>query len=129
MHATRRLLIASVAALVPAQAFAADWWWVAGDPGSNVALFVDADSVTREGEVVTFISARVERGDEAARETRQTMRCGSNEGDMALRRFACATNEERMHFAAMLGPLTPLYAARAVFEAPAIMPPVNVAGR
>lgn len=124
MRAARNLFIAAGLALVSTQASAADWWWVSGQPGSSVVQFVDAESVVREGETVTFLTARVERSDQTARETRETLRCDLEEGDAALRRFACATDEQRMHFAAMLGPLTPLYAARAVFATPAIAPPV-----
>lgn len=120
MHWTARMVAAAILMSISAQAQAADWWWVAGDPGDSGAVFVDAQTVKRaEGEVI-FVAQTIVRNGEAT-VAAQRMRCdepvapGEQE---AMQRFACGTDEKRMRSAMIIFPMTPHQAARLIFAMP-----------
>lgn len=109
------IAVAMMADTVPAHA--AEWWWVAGDSHDNAALFVDADTVRRDAAYATFDVQRVGR-DGASSVIAKRVRCDAvtvAHDEAAMRRFACATDDERTNFAALLGIATPDDAARAIF--------------
>lgn len=115
------IAMAAMTALTPAAASAADWWWVAGEPGSNHAWFVDVDSISAEGSEISFQLLHVARGRTPDPQQRRADCAGSIGGtdDQAIQRFVCATPEERLSLGAMLGPIAPEVAATALFDAPA----------
>jgi hypothetical protein len=105
--------------LLAAPAHAADWWWVAGDSGDEAAVFVDGDSVRRTGAEASVSAVRITRAG-AVNTAIWQGRCGTrykSEETAAIARFACGTDADRMHEAAMLPGLTPAEAAHAIFGA------------
>lgn len=92
---------------------AADWWWVSGDAHDRAAWFVDAESVVRTGPNASLTVQLVTRDGTVRQRVRQ-VRCDTPRPD-AVQRFACATDNERMATAAMLGPISPRVAAHAIF--------------
>jgi hypothetical protein len=90
-----------------------DWWWVQGDPQDAAMTFADARSVTRDGARATVRTVTIDRTGQALPQV-MTFTCPAppREGP---HRFACDSDEERMSWAAMLGPLSPSEAARALF--------------
>lgn len=101
---------------VPTQA--ADWWWVAGDPGDDVVVFVDGESAQRAGDVASVQALRITRAGAISTATWHG-RCGtapSSPDLAAAAHFACGTDADRMRGAAMLPGLTPSEAARAIFS-------------
>lgn len=120
MYWTARMATAAILMSIPAQAQAADWWLVAGDPGDSSAAFVDADTVERTEGEVTFVAQTILRNGKAT-VTTQRMRCdapvapGERE---AMQRFACGTDEERMRSAMIIFPMAPLQAAQLIFAMP-----------
>lgn len=120
MHWTGRIAVAAVMMAGSAQAHAADWWLVAGEPGDDAAIFVDADTIARSADTVTFRMERIPR-DGHAIATAEQMRCGTPSAaseEEAVRRFACATQEERMRIALIVSPMTPGDTARLIFALP-----------
>lgn len=114
------IAMAATMALTPAAASAADWWWVAGEPGSDHAWFVDVDSIVADGPETSFRLLHVARGRTPDVLERRADCAGSVDGgsDEAIQRFVCATPEERLSLGAMLGPIAPEVAASAIFDAP-----------
>ena len=116
------IAVAAMMTLAPAAASAADWWWVAGEPGSDHAWFIDVDSIAVQGSETSFRLLRVARGQPSDPQQRRADCAGSIGGpaeDQAIQRFVCATPEERLSLGAMLGPVPPEVAAHALFDAPA----------
>lgn len=109
---------AALAVLAPAAASAEEWWLVAGAPDSRKVWFVDAESIMSNGATASFQLMQADmRG--AAPATMAQVDCAATSGDRdaeAVRRFVCATPEERMALGAMLGSLTPELAANAVLS-------------
>ena len=99
-----------VATLLAAPAQAADWWWVSGDSGDDAAVFVDGESVRQAGDGASVQAVRITRAGAVS------MRFKSDE-IAAVARFACGTDADHMHQAAMLPGLTPAEAARAILGA------------
>lgn len=119
-----RLMIAGMMVAGSAPAHAADWWWVEGDSADDVALFVDADSVVRDNADVRFHVQKVDRDGRSATIV-QRVRCDDQavaSDKAAMRRFACASVDERMEFAANLGSIVPREAAQAIFATSAPAP-------
>lgn len=120
MHWTGRIAAAAVLMAVSAQAHAADWWLVSGEPGGSAAIFIDADTVVRHRDAVTFRMERIQR-DGPAVATIEQLRCDATPGsreEEAVLHFACATEEERMDFAMIVSPMTPQETARLIFAMP-----------
>lgn len=104
--------------LLAAPAQAADWWWVAGDSGDDAAVFVDGDSVRQAGDGASVQAVRITRAGAVSMAT-WSGRCGTrfkSDEIAAVARFACGTDADHMHQAAMLPGLTPAEAARAIFS-------------
>lgn len=116
MRFVSAIIVAAGLAVAPATAQAADWWWVAGDPGDDQAWFVDADSINGSGDELSFQQMHVTRSAPAATESR-TVSCGGHRDD-PVERFVCASEEERLSIGAMLGPVAPQVAAAAIFNTP-----------
>jgi hypothetical protein len=110
------LMIAVAIALAPAAAQAADWWWVAGEPGSQDAWFVDADSISTTGAQRSFQMLRIAADRPGRTEEGSQVDCGRASTDL-VQHFVCATPEQRMSLGAMLGPMAPEVAAKAIFDA------------
>lgn len=120
MRWTARMAIAALMMSVSTQAHATDWWWVAGEPGGSVAIFIDADTVVKNDSAVIFRMQRIGREGQEI-ETIQHIRCDApadSHEDAAMQRFACATAEERMNFALIVSPMTPSETARLIFAMP-----------
>jgi len=117
-------VMAAAIALAPAAAQAADWWWVAGEPGSQDAWFVDAESISVTGAKRTFQMLRIAADRPGSSGEGSEVDCTRATTDL-VQRFVCASSEERMSLGAMLGPMTPETAAQAIFAAP----PVRTAKR
>lgn len=114
------IALAAAAAFVPATASAEEWWLVAGGPGSREVWFVDAESIVSSGATARFeLMQATALGTAPAVVT--VVSCGdtsaADPNAEAVRRFVCATPEERMALGAMLGSLTPELAANAVLGA------------
>lgn len=109
-----------ILAAAPGTASAADWWWVAGEPGSDEIWFVDADTIM-SGDETSFSQLHLTRdgAPQTASEARLSCDEAANDPDDAIRRFVCATPEERNSLGAMLGPIPPEVSARIIFDAPA----------
>ncbi len=105
--------IAAVALIAAGPACAADWWLVDGEIGSSKAVFVDAESISRTGETARYavLTADVSGGQRA---TQVEARCGIDSD--AAAKFACATDEQRMESAMMLGDMTPQAVATLLFS-------------
>lgn len=111
------IIVAAAAVLTPAAASAEEWWLVAGGPGSRAVWFVDADSIVSTGADARFeLVQATALGAGAAVST--NVSCATADAEdpnaEAVRRFVCATPEQRMALGAMLGSLTPELAANAV---------------
>jgi hypothetical protein len=121
MRWTGRMAVAALMMMsASTQAHAADWWWVAGEPGGSTAIFIDADTVVKHDDAVSFRTQRIQR-DGRATEINGQMRCNTPSAsteEEAMRRFACATPEERMSFALIVAPMTPGETARLIFAMP-----------
>jgi hypothetical protein len=109
-----------VATAAPGTASAADWWWVAGEPGSDEVWFVDADTIMSAGGETSFSQLHLKRGGAPQTASQARLRCSeaANDRDDAIRRFVCATPEERISLGAMLGPISPEVSARIIFDTP-----------
>lgn len=126
MYRKSAIAIAASLALAPAAASAADWWWVAGEPGSHDAYFIDADTIATAGAATWFKLLHINqmRGPSPARlEQVHCARTSEPEGDspdaaIAIHRFACATPAERLSIGAMLGSIAPEATADMIFHAP-----------
>jgi hypothetical protein len=97
---------------------AGDWWWVAGDSRDEAAVFAEAGSVRRNGDSASVTAVRIAR-DGSASDFSWRGRCGGVHADeeiAAVARFACGGDEDHMREAAMLGGLSPVDAARAIFS-------------
>lgn len=108
-----------VATLLAAPAQAADWWWVAGDSSDDAAVFVDGESVRQAGDGASVQAVRITRAGAVSMAT-WSGRCGTrfkSDEIAAVARFACGTDADHMHQAAMLPGLTPAEAARAILGA------------
>lgn len=104
------LLGVAASALLIASPASAESWWVVDQPGARELLFVDADSISVDGEVrVMRVTA-----DGAEREELRSVRCA--DANDAVEAFVCADDATRMETAAMLGSLTPELAAKAIFS-------------
>jgi hypothetical protein len=111
------ILMAAATALAPAAAQAADWWWVAGEPGSRDAWFVDADTISENGDRTSFDLLHVSAGSGAEAPEQQQVDCRRSSPD-PIQQFVCASPQQRASLGAMLGPITPDAAASAIFDAP-----------
>jgi hypothetical protein len=111
-----RLALVTALAVTATQASAANWWWVAGDPGEDTITFVDADLVRHEGGAASVRALVVTRAGGVS-QIDWRARCDTRpNGTIAeMTRFACASEETRMQDFAMLGTLSPGEAARAIF--------------
>lgn len=91
----------------------AEWWWVRGDPQDAAISFADAGSVRRDGDRASVRVTSVDRTGQTIDRV-LTFRCPApaTEGP---HRFACASDADRMNWAAMLGGTSPDEAARALF--------------
>lgn len=101
-----------------------DWWWVAGDSRDAAAVFVDGGSVRRSGDTASVLAVRIAR-DGSASDMSWEGRCGERHGDKevaAVARFACGSDDDHMEEAALLGGLSPVEAARAIFASRAREP-------
>lgn len=116
MRFVSAIIVAAGVAVAPAAAQAADWWWVAGDPGDHEAWFVDTNSISGSGDELSFQQMHVTRSAPAAAELR-TVSCGGDRDD-PIERFVCAGKQERLSIGAMLGPVAPEVAAAAIFNTP-----------
>lgn len=116
----RAIALTAALMLAPVAASAADWWWVAGEPGAHEAWFVDTDSISSSGSERSFRLIHVRRGQAPDELLRRADCAGTVSGgnDQAVQRFVCATAEERLSLGAMLGPVDPEVAATALFDAP-----------
>jgi hypothetical protein len=100
---------------LPAQAAAAEWWWVAGDSHDAAAVFADAGSIRRDGDRASVRAVRITR-DGAASIASWSGRCDGVHAETApLAHFACGSDADRMRQAAILPGLSPAEAARAIF--------------
>lgn len=109
--------MAAMLGMISLPAQAADWWLVADAPGDRSVYFADADSMARENGEVALRILRIDRSGEAV-EMEHRARCNQrpqSPDEEALRRFACSTEGERMHFAMMLGGMAPDEAASLIF--------------
>ena len=111
--------MAAATALAPVGAQAGDWWWVAGEPGSQDAWFVDADSISATGAQRSFQLLRVAADKPDSMEESTQVDCTRGSTDL-VQRFVCATPEQRLSLGAMLGPMSPQEAAQAIFKAPTV---------
>jgi hypothetical protein len=103
-----------------ASAQATDWWWVSGRPGADNVYFVDAESVVKNGNKVTFVQASFKRSGETKYAV-LTMNCDLPQRDAdvdALRDFACASQDIRMQNALSLGGTEPRQLAVTIFSMP-----------
>jgi len=109
-------------AAMPGTAFAADWWWVAGEPGSDEVWFVDAATIMSTGGETSFSQLHMKRDGNPRAYSQARLRCGdgANDPNDAIRRFVCATPAERNSLGAMLGPIPPEVSARMIFDTPAV---------
>ena len=80
-------------AAMPGTAFAADWWWVAGEPGSDEVWFVDAATIMSTGGETSFSQLHMKRDGNPRAYSQARLRCGdgANDPNDAIRRFVCAT--------------------------------------
>lgn len=110
-----------VMAAAPGTASAADWWWVAGEPGSDEVWFVDAETITSAGGETSFKQLHLQRNGAPQTASQGRLRCGDTADDQGdpVRRFVCATPEARLSLGAMLGPIPPEVSARIIFDTPA----------
>ena len=97
-----------------APAVGGEWWWVQGDPQDAVMTFADSESVVRDGARARVRTVTIDRSGQAVIQ-HLTFACPASDREGA-RRFACDTAEDRMNWAAMLGPMSPSEAARAIFS-------------
>lgn len=106
---------------MPGTASAADWWWVAGEPGADEVWFVDADTIMSAGGETSFSQLHMKRDGAPPTASQARLRCddAASDHEAAVRRFVCATPEQRISLGAMLGPLPPEVSARIIFDAPA----------
>lgn len=107
------LAIAAVALITAGPVRAADWWLVDGEIGSTTAVFVDAESIARDGDTARYavLTADVSGGQRA---TQVETLCGTDSD--AAAKFACATDAQRMESAMMLGDMTPQAVATMLFS-------------
>ena len=117
----RNIIAGLAVAATPGVASAADWWWVAGEPGSDEVWFVDADTIMSAGGETSFNQLHLKRGGGPQTASQARLRCNDTAGDRndAIQRFVCATPEQRISLGAMLGPIPPEVSARIIFDAPA----------
>jgi predicted RNA polymerase sigma factor len=113
------MMMAAATALAPATAQAADWWWVAGEPGAQDAWFVDTESISATGSQRSFQMLRIAADRSSNPEEGVQVDCARPSSD-SVQRFVCAPPEERNAIGAMLGPVAPEAAAKAIFEAPGV---------
>lgn len=106
-------LLPLVLAFTPAADPAVDWWWVQGDPQDAAITFADARSIRRVGADATVRTLVIDRTGQTL-ERVLTVRCPAREAEGPAR-FACGTEDDRMTWAAMLGPTAPREAAGALF--------------
>lgn len=111
------MMAAAASALTPMAARAADWWWVAGEPGAKDAWFVDADSISATGSQRSFQMLRIAADRSRNPEEGVQVDCERATSD-AVQRFVCAAPDQRNAIGAMLGPVSPEAAARTIFETP-----------
>ena len=104
----------------PGTASAADWWWVAGEPGSDEIWFVDAATIMSGGGETSFSQLHFKRDNTPQTASQARLRCSdaANDPNDAIRRFVCATPAERNSLGAMLGPIPPEVSARIIFDTP-----------
>lgn len=122
-----RMLLISVIAMSASAARAADWWLVSGEPGDEVALFADAETLTPKDEGASLRVLRIDRSGRST-EALQQIRCGSravSRHEEAVRRFACSTEHDRDQFGLILASQTPNQVARMIFG----MGPANIRPR
>jgi hypothetical protein len=101
--------VCALVACLSSPAFAADWWWVSGEPEDAAITFVDAESLAQG-------VARAVSVDRTGAVTPRTVAIDcAKPADTAVQRFACASEDERMNSYAMLGGLDPRAAALALF--------------
>lgn len=112
-----QVMMVTAALAAPVSAQAADWWLIAGGPEDNALFFADAETVVRHSAHVTMRVQRIEKSGQAI-ETVAHVQCSPPrraQEESPLRRFACSTEEERMHLGIMLGDKTPRQAAGMIF--------------
>jgi hypothetical protein len=117
MISIRKAAMAAMLGMVSLPANAADWWLVSDQPGDRAVYFADADSLVRDRDDAAVRVLRIDRSGEAV-EMEHRARCNghaASSDEEALRRFACSTADERMHFAMMLGGMAPDEAAGLIF--------------
>lgn len=127
MNHLRKLLAGLLAAAaVPSAASAADWWWVAGEPGGDDVWFVDASTIMAKGGETSFSQLHLTRNGASDSATMEKTSCDEANAD-PVRRFVCATPEQRMSLGAMLGSIPPAVSARIIFDAPPQAQPKGIA--
>lgn len=113
-------ILAAFAGSAPALAQAPDWWLVSGGPGETSVQFIDAESITKRGSVVSFdVATYWGNGRNMAREL--TISC--NEQPVGsryteLQEFACGSDETRMSTGLKLGSTEPEWLAKTVLAMP-----------
>lgn len=119
----KKLMIAITAfifASAPALALGEDWWLVSGEPGDTSVQFIDASSVEKQGNSMSFdVATYWSNGRSMERDL--TMNCNVRPGAESyaeLWTFACGTEELRMKSALKLGSQTPEWLANTIFTMP-----------
>jgi hypothetical protein len=117
MTSTARVILVSVAVAMSTQARAAQWWYVPGNSDGASVQFVDTDSLRRVGNRVSMIVLRIDHTN-AQRASVQQFQCdgvSTRSSPEEVREFACGNEQTRMNTALILGSLTPIVAAHAIF--------------
>lgn len=112
-----RMFLTTATLFVATSAQATDWWCVPSDRQDRAIQFVDADTVVRSNNNVSFRVLRIDRTGESRQEFQQ-FRCDMqllSSDDRDIRDFACADMETRMNSAVMLGTMTPQQASHVIF--------------
>ena len=117
-------IAAALLTVAASPAIAADWWMIPGQAGDRTAMFADQETLVRSGDGVGISVLRIDRVGRSF-ERFENVECGARAGsraDEALRRFACASEQDRDQFGLILASMTPADAARMVFGETALDP-------
>ena len=110
-------MMAAILVLAAGPAEAADWWLVSGAPGEDTAIFADAETLARRDDAASVRVLRIDRSGRSAEklaDVRCSGRAASREEE-AVRRFACASAQDRDQFGLILASMSPDEVARMIF--------------
>lgn len=110
-------MMAAILVLAAGPAEATDWWLVSGAPGEDTAIFADAETLARRDDAASVRVLRIDRSGRSAErlaDVRCSGRAASREEE-AVRRFACASAQDRDQFGLILASMSPDEVARMIF--------------